>query len=96
MAGKDRYAFRPVALCSVLALGCALLIWCGLQQVMMLDGVRLLLGVVLLIAGEEKSFARKGASLIKPVVDMDGIQDVDMGDTDEDMNVGDEIEIGEE
>ena len=52
--------------------------------------------VVLLIAGEEKSFARKAASLIKPVVDMDGIQDVDMGDTDEDMNVGDEIEIGEE
>ena len=52
--------------------------------------------VVLLIAGEEKSFARKAASLIKPVVDMDGIQDVDMGDTDEDMNVGDESEIGEE
>ena len=52
--------------------------------------------VVLLIAGEERSFARKAASLIKPVVDMDGIQDVDMGDTGEDMNVGDEIEIGEE
>lgn len=52
--------------------------------------------VVLLIAGEEKTFARKAASLIKPVVDMDGIQDVDMGDTDEAMNVGDEIEIGEE
>lgn len=50
MAEKDRYAFRPVALCSVLALGCALLIWCGLQQVMMLDGARLALGVVLLIA----------------------------------------------
>ena len=52
--------------------------------------------VVLLIAGEEKPFARKAASLIKPVVDMDGVQDVDMGDSGEDMNVGDEIEIGEE
>ena len=50
----------------------------------------------LLIAGEEKTFQRKGASLIKPVVDMDGVQDVDMGDTGEEMNVGDEIEIGEE
>ena len=52
--------------------------------------------VVLLIVGEEKTFGRKAASLIKPVVDMDGVQDVDMGDTDEEMNVGDEIEIGEE
>ncbi len=51
---------------------------------------------VLLVAGEEKSFARKAASLIKPVVDMDGVQDVDMGDTGEEMNVGDEIEIDEE
>ncbi len=50
----------------------------------------------LLIVGEEKTFQRKAASLIKPVVDMDGIQDVDMGDTGEEMNVGDEIEIGEE
>ena len=47
-------------------------------------------------AGEEKAFARKAASLIKPVVDMDGVQDVDMGDSGEDMNVGDEIEIDEE
>ena len=52
--------------------------------------------VTLLIAGEEKSFVRKAASLIKPVVDMDGIQDVDMGDSGEDMNVGDEIEVEEE
>ena len=51
---------------------------------------------VLLIAGEEKRFARKAASLIKPIVDMDGIQDVDMGDADEVMNVGDEIEVEEE
>ena len=50
----------------------------------------------LLIAGEEKSFQRKAASTIKPLVDMDGMQDVDLGDTDEEMNVGDEIEIGEE
>lgn len=52
--------------------------------------------VTLLIAGEEKTFVRKAASLIKPVVDMDGIQDVDMGDSGEDMNVGDEIEVEEE
>ncbi|MBQ8619161.1 MAG: ribosome maturation factor RimP [Clostridia bacterium] len=50
----------------------------------------------LLLGGEEKSFQRKAASLIKPVVDMDGMQDVDLGDTDEEMNIGDEIEIGEE
>ena len=52
--------------------------------------------VTLLIAGEEKTFVRKAASLIKPVVDMDGIQDVDMGDSGEDMNVCDEIEVEEE
>ena len=52
--------------------------------------------VTLLIAGEEKTFARKAASLIKPIVDMDGVQDVDMGDSGEDMNVGDELEIEEE
>lgn len=52
--------------------------------------------VMLLIAGEEKSFARKAASLIKPVVDMDGIQDVDLAESGEDMNVGDEIEVEEE
>ena len=50
----------------------------------------------LLIAGEEKTFQRKAAATVKPVVDMDGMQDVDLGDTDEEMNVGDEIEIGEE
>ena len=48
------------------------------------------------IAGEEKVFVRKAASLIKPIVDMDGVQDVDMGDSGEDMNVGDELEIEEE
>ena len=52
--------------------------------------------VVILVGSEEKSFPRKAAALIKPVVDMDGVQDVDMGDTGEDMNVGDEIEIDEE
>ena len=52
--------------------------------------------VTLLIGGEEKAFARKAASLIKPIVDMDGVQDVDMGDSGEDMNVGDELEIEEE
>ena len=52
--------------------------------------------VVILVGGEEKAFPRKAAALIKPVVDMDGVQDVDMGDTGEDMNVGDEIEIDEE
>ena len=52
--------------------------------------------VTLLIGGEEKTFARKAASLIKPIVDMDGVQDVDMGDSGEDMNVGDELEIEEE
>ena len=51
---------------------------------------------VLLIGEEEKSFARKAASLIKPIVDMDGVQDIDMGDSGEDMNVGDELEIDEE
>ena len=54
--------------------------------------------VVLLIAGEEKSFARKAAALIKPIVEMDGIQDVDMGDSGEDMAEGDalEMEAGDE
>ncbi len=36
--------------------------------------------VVIQAGGEEKRFARKGASLIKPVVDMDGVEDVDMTD----------------
>lgn len=49
--------------------------------------------VVLEIAGEEKRFSRRVASLIKPVVDLDGIQDVDLGE--DEMNVGDEIEMEE-
>lgn len=35
---------------------------------------------VLLIDGEERRFARRAAALIKPVVDMDGVQEVDLGD----------------
>lgn len=52
--------------------------------------------VVMEIAGEEKRFGRKAASLIKPVVDMDGVQDVDLEEGADDMNVGDEIEVEEE
>lgn len=51
--------------------------------------------VVLLIGGEEKRFARRAASLMKPVVDLDGIQDVDLGEGADEMNVGDEIEVEE-
>lgn len=36
--------------------------------------------MVLTIAGEEKSFVRKAASLVKPVVDMEGVEDVDLGE----------------
>ncbi len=36
--------------------------------------------VALLVGGEEKRFPRRGASLIKPVVDMDGVEDVDLSD----------------
>ena len=49
--------------------------------------------VTLLIAGQERSFARKAAALIKPIVEMDGIQDVDMGDSGEDMAEGDALEM---
>ena len=49
--------------------------------------------VTLLIAGEERSFARKAAALIKPIVEMDGVQDVDMGDSGEDMAEGDALEM---
>ena len=51
--------------------------------------------VILLIAGEEKRFARKAAALIKPVVDMDGVQDVDLADDEADVEEGTEIEIEE-
>ena len=36
--------------------------------------------MVLTIAGEEKRFARKAASLVKPVVDMEGVEDVVLGE----------------
>lgn len=36
--------------------------------------------MVLTIAGEGKRFARKAASLVKPVVDMEGVEDVDLGE----------------
>ena len=51
--------------------------------------------VVLLIAGEEKSFARKAASLIKPVVDMDGVQEVDLHEDETEVEEGTELEIEE-
>lgn len=50
---------------------------------------------VLLIAGEEKHFLRKAASLIKPVVDMDGVQDVDLDEDESQVEEGTEIEIDE-
>ena len=51
--------------------------------------------VMLLIAGEEKSFARKAASTIKPVVDMDGVQEVDLHEDETEVEEGTEIEIEE-
>ncbi len=52
--------------------------------------------VVLMIAGEEKRFGRRAASLIKPVVDMDGVQDVDLDEGESEVEEGTEIEIDEE
>ena len=51
--------------------------------------------VVLLIDGEEKSFARKAASMIKPVVDMDGVQEVDLHEDETEVEEGTELEIEE-
>ncbi len=34
--------------------------------------------LTILTGGEEKTFSRRAASLIKPVVDMEGVQDVDL------------------
>lgn len=51
--------------------------------------------VTLEIAGEAKAFSRKAASLIKPVVDMDGVQDVDLNEEDGGIDVGDEVEVEE-
>lgn len=59
-----------------------------------IDGQKLFTGVltdydrddaVLDVAGTEMRFARRNAALIKPVVDMDGVEDVEMGD-DEDIS----------
>lgn len=50
---------------------------------------------VLLIAGEEKRFSRRAAALIKPIVDMDGVQDVDLGDEDAAVEEGTEVEMDE-
>ena len=36
--------------------------------------------LTILVNGEERSFARKAASIVKPLVDMDGVQDVDLTD----------------
>lgn len=51
--------------------------------------------VTLLIAGEEKRFGRRAAALIKPIVDMDGVQDVDLGAEDAAVEEGTEVEIEE-
>ena len=34
--------------------------------------------LTLIIGGEERAFARRAASLVKPLVDMDGVQEVDL------------------
>ena len=39
--------------------------------------------LVIEVNGEEKRFGRRAASLVKPVVDMEGVQDVDLSDEDE-------------
>ena len=39
--------------------------------------------LTLLVNGEERAFARRAASLIKPIVDMEGVQDVDLSEEDE-------------
>lgn len=55
------------------------------------DGQKIFTGVltdfdkaelVIEMNGEEKRFGRRAASLVKPVVDMDGVQDVDLSDED--------------
>jgi len=39
--------------------------------------------MVILVNGEEMRFGRRAASQVKPVVDMDGVQDVDLTDEDD-------------
>jgi len=46
----ERYAYRPVALCSVIAAGGLLLLLAGLRQIMALRGWRFMLGLALLVA----------------------------------------------
>ena len=57
-----------------------------------LDGVKTMSGVlvdfdsadmVIDVGGEEKRIARRAASLVKPVVDMDGVEIVDLTDEDD-------------
>ena len=36
--------------------------------------------VVITVGGEEKRFVRRSTALVKPVVDMDGVEDVDLSD----------------
>ncbi len=50
--------------------------------------------IVLDVNGEEKRIGRKAASLIKPVVDMDGVQEVDLGD--ESLAEGEDIAMDDE
>lgn len=50
MAEKDRYAFRPIVLCCLLAALGVLVLLSGLKQIMRLDGAWVLLGVALVIA----------------------------------------------
>ena len=49
MAEKDRYVFRPVVSCCLLAALGVLVLLSGLKQIMRLDGAWVLLGVALVI-----------------------------------------------
>ena len=50
MGQTERYEFRPVVLCAICGFFGLLLLGAGLKQIMTLDHLRMLLGVVLLIA----------------------------------------------
>ncbi len=39
--------------------------------------------LTILYSGEERAFARRAASLVKPMVDMEGVQDVDLSEEEE-------------
>ncbi len=75
MARKDRYAYRPIALCSVLALGGLLLLLLGLKQIMALRGPRLLLGLVLLFAAGLLFLAVYLLGRCAVIVDQQGVRD---------------------